>query len=306
MPRPLGVRLLGRMRPKIAQVPFGCCARGRRRAMRATLLLSVLVLSGCAAEPYSGAPTPLYGSPASQLEREAEPPRSGSAAGQQPIELRPAPPPVTPPDTIHLAAPAPDSTPSPASPQVEAPAPSPSAEPGNDQPGDADVTQKLQQVIDRLTAEEGRGPVQSGPSQSPAEAAQPMVSSVPTRPGFREHYGGLNHSGDVPPRSVGANSIACGRISGPMSSRVFELAAVARFANSEPRCAYCEISRSYTSAITLSAMQWIHPLLRRALDQRRGMGFSMPALCCGRNRWTTMLVRRTPCGSSRLLSIGWI
>ena len=201
-----GVRILGRMRNEIAKACWGCCARGRRNRMRAPLLLSIAVLSGCAAEPYSGAPIPLDVPPVSRLDpaREPAPPRSGVAAGPQPIELRPAPPPVAPLDSIHLAPPAPDSTAFPASPQVEGPALPPSAEPGNDQPADADVTQKLQQVIDRLTAEEGRGPVQSGPSQPPAEVAQPTVSSIPTRPGFREHYGALNHAGDVPPHSVGA------------------------------------------------------------------------------------------------------
>jgi hypothetical protein len=175
---------------------------------RKLLLLSGLLLSGCVAEQQALYPTPLYLPPESSPSPWAGPPAplSPRPLGPGPIELRPAPP-APPPDSTQLEPPAPTVEIAPAltNPESEATAAPLPPEGGSEGPDEADVAQRLHQVKARLQAEEGEGPAPRPASRPSAGAAQAAGSSLPTRPGFREHYGALNHSGDVPPHSIGAS-----------------------------------------------------------------------------------------------------
>jgi hypothetical protein len=87
---------------------------------------------------------------------------------------------------------------SPANPQAEAPQPSQLTAEGTEGPGEkSDVAQRLQEIKKELDVQKGQTPPGRLVPQA-SSGPQPAVSWLPTRPGFHDHYGGLNHSGDVP------------------------------------------------------------------------------------------------------------
>jgi hypothetical protein len=208
--------------------------------VRMLLLLSVLALFGCAGQQFSGYPIPLYppsgaslGYPTvgpvplhspMALDQGPIEPVSESPAIEQPDVTQPAPlalglvsPPgnhvlpategpgseasIKPPETVPVAEPpAAEKAPSPANPQAEAPAPSRLTTEGSEGPDEEpDVAQRLQEIKKQLDAQNGQVPPGSLVPQATA-GPQPASSWLPTRPGFHDHYGGLNHSGDVPAR----------------------------------------------------------------------------------------------------------
>ena len=198
---------------------------------RILLPLFLLLVAGCAGQWEGGYGSPFYGAPGSSL---------GAQGTPGPIDLRPAPsgatatanaPPLASPapnDRVLAPPPAPkvdanapaqsegppddrvlDASPSQPNPPAtasgraeEANAPAEAAKPGNEQrPDERDTAKTLQDIKKRLEAQEP-APATPKPQQPEVPAAQRVTSSVPTRPGFQEHYGALNHSGDVPPHSL--------------------------------------------------------------------------------------------------------
>jgi len=207
---------------------------------RMPLLLSVLALFGCAGEQFSGYPIPLYPPSGSSLGYPTVGPaplHSPMALDRGPIESRSEPPVIEQPEMTQPAPPAlglvsplvnqdlpategagpeasieplkaapvtqppaAEKAPPPANSQAEAPPPSQLTTQGSEGPGEEpNVAQRLQEIKKQLDAQNGQVPSGSLVPQA-TTGPQPAVSWLPTRPGFHDHYGGLNHSGDVPAR----------------------------------------------------------------------------------------------------------
>jgi hypothetical protein len=204
------------------------------------LLLSVLALFGCAGQQFSGYPIPLYPPSGASLGYPTVGPvplHSPVALDQGPIEPRSEPPVIEQPDVTQPAPPAlglvsppvnqdlpatdgagseasiepieaapvaeppvAEKAPSPVNPQAGVPPPSQLTTEGSEGPGEEpNVAQRLQEIKKQLDAQNGQMPPGSLVPQATA-GPQPAASWLPTRPGFHDHYGGLNHSGDVPAR----------------------------------------------------------------------------------------------------------
>ena len=113
---------------------------------------------------------------------------AGSEASVEPLEAAP----VAEPPVAEKASP-------PAHPQDEAPPPSSQlTTEESERPGEQpDVVQRLQEIKKELNAQNGQTPPERLVPQA-SSGPQPAASWLPTRPGFHDHYGGLNHSGDMP------------------------------------------------------------------------------------------------------------
>ena len=89
--------------------------------------------------------------------------------------------------------------PSPANPEAEASAPPQLTKQGSEGPGEEpDVAQRLQEIKKQLEAQGGQAPPGSQGPAAYGRAAAGGVFAPHPRPGFQDHYGALNHSGDVP------------------------------------------------------------------------------------------------------------
>jgi hypothetical protein len=199
---------------------------------RTLLPLSVLALLGCAGQQFSGYPIPLYPPSGSSLGHPIVGPvplHAPMALDRGPIEPQTEPPVAEQPDVTQPSPPVNQDQPategagseasiepleaspvveppaagkasSSANPQAEALPPSQLTTEGSEGPSEEpNVAQRLQEIKKQLDAQNGQVPPGSLVPQATA-GPQPAVSWLPTRPGFHDHYGGLNHSGDVPAR----------------------------------------------------------------------------------------------------------
>jgi hypothetical protein len=173
---------------------------------RAFLLLSAFALGACVEDQQSSFSRPVYGSPGSALGHWVAPAplQPGAAWGPGPIELRPAPK-SAPPEVTQPGSASPGMAVAPAPAPANADAGGTAArEPEQGSEGREELDRRLQQLKARLDAEQDQPPAPTPVSQ-PSKNTASTGSSLPTRPGFREHYGALNHSGDVPPHNPGVS-----------------------------------------------------------------------------------------------------
>lgn len=174
----------------------------RRTALPVVLVLPACVLlglAGCVPPPAPVQPgyAPAYGGYPAYPRYTAPPPRPFPPPSPETDFSEPVPPPAPVQETPVTPPPSPDAA-APAAPDANA---VPTKPPEAADPADTQRFQQLKSSLEGQSAGQntGQSAVQNAAQPVPAPATPSGCTTVHTRAGFHDHYGGLNSSGDVLP-----------------------------------------------------------------------------------------------------------